>query len=267
MPLYHLPGTFTALHKRLYKIRLHGGHVHLYREAENIAENGAAHVLTEAKILACIKQNDKTAYLDEISAVANKIAIEEKGSDCGIALLHYDLIQIFNDYLYDNGIPVRTLFQNEAIRELDSHAERSVFDMMNFSAHLFDYVVNELQGLGETEDVINKVKRYIASHFRENIDRDSISSIAYVTPNYLSKRFRSEVGMNMREYINQLRIGEAKRLLLSTNAYISKIATTVGFDSISYFSTVFRKQCGMSPEEWKNETLVGGNNETEGSDL
>lgn len=267
MPLYHLPETFTALHKRLYKIRLQGGHVHLYREAENIAENNAAPALTEAKILASVKQNDKTAYLGEISAVANKIAIEEKGSDCGIALLHHDLIQVFTDYLHDNAIPVRALFQDETIRELDSHAERSVFDMMNFSIHLFDYVVNKLQGLGETEDVINKVKRYISSHFRENIDRDSVSAIAYVTPNYLSKRFRSEVGMNMREYINQLRIGEAKRLLLSTNASISKIATTVGFDNISYFSTVFRKQCGMSPADWKNEKHGGGKDETERSDL
>ena len=42
----------------------------------------------------------------------------------------------------------------------------------------------------------------------------------------------------------------AKRLLLSTNATISEVASAVGYDNISYFSTVFRKICGMSPLEW-----------------
>lgn len=50
--------------------------------------------------------------------------------------------------------------------------------------------------------------------------------------------------------INHLRIEEAKRLLLSTNATISEVASAVGYDNISYFSTVFRKICGMSPLEW-----------------
>lgn len=57
--------------------------------------------------------------------------------------------------------------------------------------------------------------------------------------------------MSLREYVNKLRIDEAKRLLLSTGKTVSEIAGEVGFDNISYFSTVFRKQCGMSPLDWK----------------
>lgn len=75
--------------------------------------------------------------------------------------------------------------------------------------------------------------------------------MAFITPNYLSKRFRIEIGMSLREYINQLRIEEAKRLLLSTNLSVSDIAVEVGYDNISYFSTVFRKLCGVSPVDWR----------------
>ena len=84
----------------------------------------------------------------------------------------------------------------------------------------------------------------------EDIDRNNVAAVAYITPNYLSKRFRAEMGMSLREYINHLRIEEAKRLLLSTNATISEVASAVGYDNISYFSTVFKKICGMSPVEW-----------------
>ncbi len=77
--------------------------------------------------------------------------------------------------------------------------------------------------------------------------------MACITPNYLSKQFRSKKGMNLREYINKIRIDEAKRLLLSTNLPVSEIAGMTGYDNISYFSTVFRKHVGMSPVDWRLE--------------
>ena len=59
-------------------------------------------------------------------------------------------------------------------------------------------------------------------------------------------------------YYNSLKIKEAKRLLLSTNDAVSEIASKVGYANISYFSTVFRKQCGMSPIDWRSKTADGG---------
>ena len=51
------------------------------------------------------------------------------------------------------------------IRELDGTAERSVFDMMNFAVHLYDYTVTHLLELADSENVISKVKRYITVHY------------------------------------------------------------------------------------------------------
>jgi two-component system, response regulator YesN len=263
MPLYTLPQVSAELQKRLRKIRLQSGQVHLYREAEISPENEMTPALDEMKILKYIKQHNKAGYIEEISAVANKMVLNKKDSDCGIFLLHHDLLQIFTDYLHDNSIPEHALFQNGTIRELDGNAERSIFDMMNFASRIYDYAVTQMQELSDNENVINTTKRFIAAHFRENIDRDSIAAIAYVTPNYLSKRFHFEVGMNMREYINELRIKEAKRLLVSTNSSISEIASNIGFDNISYFSTVFRKQCGISPVDWRSGNCKEETNEAE----
>lgn len=261
MPLYLLPQVAPTLKKRLHKIRLQGGQVRLYRDNELPSTGKMMPALDETRILNFIKERNKVAYIDEISSFANKIVSDRKADDSGIALLHHDLVRAFTDYLHDNAIPVRALFQIDTVRELDATAERSVFDMMNFAAHLYDCAVDLLQELGDGEDLINVVKRYIATNYRENIDRNTVAAIAYVTPNYLSKRFRSEVGVNMREYINRLRINEAKRLLLSTNASVSKIASDIGFDNISYFSTVFRKQCGMSPADWRRRKGRGESDE------
>ncbi len=86
----------------------------------------------------------------------------------------------------------------------------------------------DLRDVNDGENIIINAKQYIAEHFREDIDRNDVASMTYITPNYLSKKFRDETGMNLREYINQLRIDEAKRLLLSTNMTISEVSSEIG---------------------------------------
>jgi len=110
-----------------------------------------------------------------------------------------------------------------------------------------------LRDLVDADDIIAKADAYIREHFRENINREDVAAVACITPNYLSKQFRIKKGMNLREYINKIRIDEAKRLLLSTNLPVSEIAGMTGYDNISYFSTVFRKHVGMSPVDWRLE--------------
>ena len=231
------------------KILLQAGSIYFLRDVKAIAEGGTS-IIDDVQLLRLVKQQDKTAYIDLVASVLDKIVYSRKDNSSMMALLHQELLQVFYGCLHDNNIPVRVLFQSEQLRSLDQNAERSVPDMMNFASTLFDTAVTELTRASEDTDMIGAVKRYILEHYREDIDRNDVAAVAYITPNYLSKRFRSEMGMSLREYINQLRIEDAKRLLLSTNATISEVASEVGYDNISYFSTVFRKICGMSPIEW-----------------
>ena len=109
----------------------------------------------------------------------------------------------------------------------------------------------QISNTTDSENIIIRAKKFLDDNYRENIDRDDVAEVAFVTPNYLSKLFRNNMGMNLREYINQLRIEESKRLLLSTNMSVSEIASYVGYYNISYFSTVFHKLVGVSPAEWR----------------
>lgn len=99
--------------------------------------------------------------------------------------------------------------------------------------------------------IVSKVKTYIEHNYMENLSRNALAKVVYVSPNYLSRIFSAEVGMSMREYANSMRIREAKRLLRSTSMSISEIGGQVGFDSASYFSTVFFRHTGMSPVTWR----------------
>ena len=210
----------------------------------------------EASVLNAMKQHMRKEYLEEIEKCAKKILRNPHHRALKFNLLHHDILQTVYTCLRYNNILAHVVFRDGSLRQLDDDAERSTEDMICFAGALYDKAIDALAMVDGPEDIIGMVKKYIADHYRENIDRDSLASIAYITPNYLSKLFRMQTGTSLREYINNLRIQEAKRLLLTTNASITDIALDMGFENISYFSTVFRKFCGCSPIEWRNQKDV-----------
>lgn len=251
MPLYMTYAETTKLQSKLNRIRFQKGRAFLPQDILSI--HPPVHLdLDEAQLLNYLKRQDKPGYLRFITSYIHQLSSGNRDSGLQMTLLHHALLQAFYQCIRDNRIHPNMIFTDDDMRDADSKAERSSYDMIRFAGVLFDRVQQLLSKNADTYNTLEAAKQYIQDHFRENIDREAIANVACITPNYLSKRFHAETGMSLREYVNQLRIAEAKRLLLSTNKSVSEIAGEVGFDNISYFSTVFRKLCGISPIDWKN---------------
>ena len=97
------------------------------------------------------------------------------------------------------------------------------------------------------------VRRYIDAHFKENLSLDQLAALAHVNKYYLVHTFTREYGTSPINYLISRRIQESRRLLESTNHSLSQISHMLGFSSPSYFSQVFRKQAGMSPQEYRRD--------------
>jgi two-component system response regulator YesN len=67
----------------------------------------------------------------------------------------------------------------------------------------------------------------------------------------MAKMFKKETGISLKQYISDYRISVAKELLSRPGARISDVACEVGFDNFSYFSTVFKKTTGYTPNEYQ----------------
>lgn len=100
------------------------------------------------------------------------------------------------------------------------------------------------------------VEQYIDEHFMEDITLQTLSDLTYLNKYYLVHAFKNYKGVSPINYLINRRLVEAKHLLATTNYPISKIAASIGFSSQSYFSQVFRKETGMSPNAYRqNEEL------------
>ncbi|MDF2654615.1 MAG: two-component system response regulator [Bacillota bacterium] len=90
---------------------------------------------------------------------------------------------------------------------------------------------------------------YIREHFRENITLQDAAGSVFLNSEYFSRRFKKEVGMNFSEYLLELRMEEAMRLIQNTRLKIVEVSEQVGISSVSYFAQVFRKRFNISPNE------------------
>lgn len=256
-PLYEAGPVKSRMHKRMGKIRLYAGKIFHLQEPEPMADSVPA-FLDISRIHHYIKKNEGKNYQEYIRMVTEQLAGSRDYTRQVMDHLRRELIHAFAACIRDNGIPEGEIFSDQKVYTLEKNAVRSTEDMCRYAQALFEAVSARLKELLDSDDIINRVEVYIRDHFRENINREDVAAIAYITPNYLSKQFRIKKGMNLREYINQIRIEEAKRLLLTTNLSVSEVAGLSGYENISYFSTVFRKYTGMSPIDWRNLEISGG---------
>lgn len=97
------------------------------------------------------------------------------------------------------------------------------------------------------------VRRYIDSHFKENISLDLLAETAHVNKYYLVHAFSREFGVSPINYLISRRIQESRYLLSDTDHSLSQISHMLGFSSPSYFSQSFRKLEGVSPMEYRKQ--------------
>ena len=93
--------------------------------------------------------------------------------------------------------------------------------------------------------------RYVLAHFQENTNRDKMAEMVNLSPGYFSNLFRAEVGMSFSDYLIQVRIENAKRLLRRFDLSVEAISKQCGFNSLAHFSRTFKDRCGLSPLKYR----------------
>lgn len=98
---------------------------------------------------------------------------------------------------------------------------------------------------------IRDIQRYIHLNYDKQLSLHDLSVVVDLNPVYLSKLFKQQTGQGIVDYITDVRIEEAKTLLVETNNTIMAIAEEVGFLDDKYFSKQFKKVLGISPSEYR----------------
>ena len=100
---------------------------------------------------------------------------------------------------------------------------------------------------------ILKVKSFIDEHYKDDLSLEQLADLVGMTPTAFSRYFKQRTSKNISEYIVDIRLGHAARLLVDTADSVSVICWTTGFNTLSNFNRLFRKRKGCSPTEFREK--------------
>ena len=101
------------------------------------------------------------------------------------------------------------------------------------------------------DPVVNKVIEELNNQRFEKFSLDKISKNVSYSKSYLCRQFKKITGITIIYYFYSLKVEEAKRMLLKEGRSIEETSDLLNFDSVQYFSKVFKRYSGLSPSNWR----------------
>ena len=119
-----------------------------------------------------------------------------------------------------------------------------------------------VSGLDSSNGKVRFICDYISAHYSEDLSLESLADMVYIHPDYLSRMFKKETGMNLKRYIKNNHMNMACHLLENSQQKITAISAAVGYQNCAYFIRTFTGTFGISPEKYrqKNSRKQGGPN-------
>ena len=152
------------------------------------------------------------------------------------------------------GLDIETAYQlsDAYIQESERGTTPDNISRLNMTA-LYDFtnrVVTAKIPEGMSRDIYTCIQ-YISSHTNQPLSLTILTDVIGKSPSYISRKFKSEIGCNLNDFIMSKRLEESKSLLEFTNKPISEISEYLCFSSQSYFQNVFKKKYHITPYQYR----------------
>ncbi|MGG4103075.1 response regulator [Paenibacillus lautus] len=136
------------------------------------------------------------------------------------------------------------------------HAIYQCRTIIEIEAIIMDYAGHAIRTLehrfmDKNARLVHQVRTTIDQTYHQAITINSLSDQVYLSPNYLRSIFKEKTGMTIHDYLTRIRLNKAKELLADDSLKVQDIAQRVGYESTSYFISLFLKSQGVTPNEYR----------------
>jgi AraC-like DNA-binding protein len=100
---------------------------------------------------------------------------------------------------------------------------------------------------------LTKVLQFLNTNYQRKIELETVADIANLHPAAFCRFFKEKTGKSLSEYLNDMRIGYACRLIIEGKLSVSQISYESGFNNLSNFNRTFKKHTGYTPTNYSHE--------------
>jgi len=136
-------------------------------------------------------------------------------------------------------------------RGVASVLEKGLFGLDETVAHIDAALENKHRLSNEAQRLVRKAMAFIHAKYAEPISRTDIAQHVSIAEDHLTYCFRQELGTTPIKYLQRYRVNRARQLLKESERTITEIALLVGFSDSGYFSRIFHRETGMSPDAFR----------------
>lgn len=224
--------------------------VQVYQTDMDAGEAGISAMALDT-LISAIEKNDKQGIQNAIPTVFGTI-----GADA-----NFELLRVNMDYLLYKLVRL-ACERDDAVnqKELLQHLQRNLLHHGDILPGKFERLTRFLQEYADylsslqqdgSGSILQRVEQEIRLHYAENLTLKQLSQKYYVNSAYLGQLFKKKYGVTFREYLNNCRIEQAAKLLLSTHEKIYSIARAVGYQDMDYFIERFIAAKGCTPSNYR----------------
>lgn len=171
----------------------------------------------------------------------------------------FEVLETMREHEHSRHIPVivvtgRLLTESDMSRlnrGVATILSKGLFSIEETVTHISSALNRQRKLSSEAQRLVRQAMAYLHEHYSESITRRDIAQHVGLAEDYLTHCFRQELGMTPIAYLNRYRVNQAKLLLKETPRSITEIAMDVGFSDSGYFSRVFRREIGVTPDAFR----------------
>ena len=186
--------------------------------------------------------------------ISNDLFEKEMGSNIELFYQSNDWVQfILPSEILDYIKLFTTEYENDFSTENKFLDELGVIITRLIARNMLDVNYKDMRDekLINIKAELNQVLEYILQNFGKKLNNKELSRIANLSETYFIGLFKSQIGVTPMEYVHNIRLEKAKKLLKSQDKSITEIALFCGFSSTSHFSNNFKKSYNLTPREYQ----------------
>nr|WP_251035562.1 response regulator [Paenibacillus sp. ISL-20] len=220
---------------------------HLKQKSESVYKQADAYL---SQMKSALKEEANDRFMELLSQWEKFLAQEECMEEKDVRKVYEGLLFMIGE---SRGTPGGTVQEDvTAFEEIHNFQQLSAAYRARFEERFKNRNHLEMKGYSQ---LTRNIMEYTEEHYPESLSLKLFGDLFHVSPNYVSRLFKQEVGQGLFDYINELRIEKAKILLKDYRYKIYDVAEMVGFNNQAHFAIVFQKYTGFSPKQYRKEEV------------
>jgi AraC-like DNA-binding protein/ligand-binding sensor protein len=222
---------------------------------EKSGENDACSTDMERMMLACLRRGDNVEGRKILLSLLHTQHLEFNQNFPAFRLKAMELAVLLSRAAADLDE------KDETILEASSRCLKKIEESTKFEeiAEILALITENMSGKifsfhGVRHfSALRKAERYIWENYTRKISLKEIAGASGLSAPYFSTIFKEEMGENLSNYLNRMRVEKAASMLLTSDLPISEVAAACGFEDQSWFSKIFRNNTGLTPGKYREQ--------------